>query len=433
MNLEFFIAKKVAGQRNRSFTRFILLIASGAIALCLTVMIATTALIAGFKQEITEKIFGFWGHIHITDSNVSQSLLENFPLEKNQNFYVGLDSVKQIQYEDYFRIFGFEFENFPVQRSSEGGIRHVQVFAMKPGIIQTKNQIEGIILKGVDRDFDWSFLKNYIVEGQVFDAADTTNQYIIVSKQTADRLNVGIGDKFIVHFVQGGEQLRKRYEVSGIYKTGLEEYDKKFALVNISSIQNILGWTSDQVAGFEVFIDDIDDLDLFTEYIYYNILPNNLYAENIKEKFPAIFEWLALQNLNEMVIIGLMLVVAIINMITALLILILERTNMIGVLKSLGQSNWSIRKVFLYYAGFIIATGLFWGNLLGLSLCFLQKQFGFIRLSEADYYLSVAPVDISWWAVLMLNIGTLLITLFFLVLPSYLVTRISPVKAIRFK
>lgn len=433
MNLEFFIAKKVAGQRNRSFTRFILLIASGAIALCLTVMIATTALISGFKQEITEKIFGFWGHIHITDSNVSQSLLENFPLEKKQPFYPALDTVGQLSFEDNFRLLGLEFGNFPVQRASAGGIRHLQVFAMKPGIIQTKEQIEGIILKGVAEDFDWSFLKNYLVEGQIFDPTDSTDQSIIVSKQTADRLNVGVGDKFIVHFVQEGEQLRKRFQVSGIYKTGLEEYDKKFALVGIGAIQDILGWNKDQVAGFEVFIDDIDDLDLFTEYIYYNILPNNLYAENIKEKFPAIFEWLALQNLNEMVILGLMLVVAIINMITALLILILERTNMIGILKSLGQSNWSIRKVFLYYAAFIIAVGLFWGNLFGLGLCFLQKYFGFIRLSEADYYLSVAPVEISWSSVLVLNIGTLFITLFFLILPSYLVSRISPVKAIRFK
>jgi len=229
------------------------------------------------------------------------------------------------------------------------------------------------------------------------------------------------------------EQLERRFTVEGIYRTGLEEYDRQFALVDIRKIQQVLGWKENQVSGFEVFVDNIDDLDAFTNYIYFEEITNDLYAESIKEKMRAIFEWLDLQDVNEWVILGLMLVVAIINMVTALLILILERTNMIGTLKSLGAANWSIRWVFLYYAGYIILVGLFWGNLIGLGLCWLQATFGFITLDEANYYLAVAPIKINWWSVLLLNGGTLVVTLLFLIVPSYLVSRIDPVKAIRFK
>ncbi len=243
---------------------------------------------------------------------------------------------------------------------------------------------------------------------------------------------MSVGDKFDIHFVERGQQIKRRFTVSGIYKTGLDEYDRKFALVDIRQIQSLLNWTPEQVSGFEVFVDNLDDLSAISEYIYYEQLPTNLYAETIREKIPEIFEWLDLQNINEAVILSLMIIVAIINMITALLILILERTNMIGILKALGTSNWRIRSVFLYYAAYIVLTGLLFGNLLGLGFCWLQDTFEFIRLDEANYYLSVAPIAINWWWVLALNAGTLGITLVFLILPSYLVSRVDPVKAIRF-
>ena len=255
---------------------------------------------------------------------------------------------------------------------------------------------------------------------------------ILISQQTASRLRIDTGDSFIVHFIQKGDQLKRRFTVSGIYKTGLEEYDKVFALVDIRQVQRLLGWEADEVGGFEVFLDDLADLPVLTEYLYYEKLPNNLYAETIREKLPEIFEWLELQNINEVVILSLMIVVAIINMITALLILILERTNMVGTLKALGGTNWAIRKVFLYYAAYIVLVGLFWGNLMGIGLCLMQEQFGLIRLSEENYYLTVAPIQLQWWSILIINVGTLIITLVFLILPSYLVSSISPVKAIRF-
>jgi lipoprotein-releasing system permease protein len=213
----------------------------------------------------------------------------------------------------------------------------------------------------------------------------------------------------------------------------LEEYDRKFALCDIRQVQNLLGWESNQVAGFEIWLDDLRDLDLYNQYIYDEVLPPELLAVSIRDKFPSIFEWLELQDYNEVVILSLMLAVAIINMITALLVLVLERTNMIGILKALGAANSRIRQIFLYHAAVITLLGMFWGNLIGLGFCFLQDKFHFIQLNEADYYLSYAPVKINWLAVTGINLGTLAITLIFLLLPSLVVSSISPVRAIRFK
>jgi lipoprotein-releasing system permease protein len=277
-------------------------------------------------------------------------------------------------------------------------------------------------------------MDQYIKRGKRLGIQDSTmSRDILISEQTAKRLQIDTGDTFIVHFVEKGEQLQRRFFVSGVYKTGLEEYDQKFALVDIRQIQQLLGWSEQEVSGFEVFIDEIDDLIPLAEHIYFEELPNDLYAETIREKLPEIFDWLDLQNINEIVILGLMVIVAIINMVTALLILILERSNMIGILKALGSSNWSIRKIFLYYAAYIILVGLFWGNLIGIGLCVFQDQFEFIKLSEENYYLSTAPIAINLWTIVALNAGTLLVTLVFLIIPSYLVTSVSPVKAIRFK
>ncbi len=434
MNLSFFIAKRVSSSGQQSFSSFIIRIAVVAVALSVAVMIVATALITGFKNEISNKIFGFWGHIHISDSNIGRAFLEAAPIDRNQDFYPHLDTIGAIPYLSKFRLFGRDVGDFWFQKKTKGGVKHVQVYALKPGIIKSDEQIEGIILKGIDRDFDWKFMDNYLLEGKPIQFPDSAmSKDILISRQTADRLILDVGDSFIVHFVEQGQQLQRRFNISGIYKTGLEEYDQKFALIDIRQIQRLFKWEENEVGGFEVFIDNIDDLQPITEYIYYDQLPADLYAETIREKFPSIFEWLDLQDINEVVILALMVIVAMINMVTALMILILERTNMIGTLKALGSTNWSIRKIFLYYAGYIITLGLFWGNLIGLTLCFLQDRFEIIKLSEADYYLSYAPIEVHFWTVLILNVGTLLITLLLLIIPSYLVTRISPVKAIRFK
>lgn len=431
MNLPFFIARRIAFSGKKNFSRFIIRIAIVAVALSVAVMIAASALIAGFKNEISRKIFEFWGQIHITDTAYSLSF-EPQPIEKNQPFYPALDTVRGIAYSEPEIILGYETGR-EVDRSSRGGIRHIQVFAHKPGIIRTKTAIEGILLKGIGSDFDWENLKPYLLEGRPLNLNDTApSRDIILSRQTADRLQVGVGDKFIVYFVKENDQIRRLFQVCGIYKTGLEEYDRKIALCDIRQVQQLLGWNDHQVAGFEVWLDDMRDLDLYNEYIYNEILDTDLLSVSIRDKFPAIFEWLQLQDYNEIVILGLMLAVAIVNMITALLVLVLERSTMIGVLKALGETNGRIRQVFLYHAAVITVTGMFWGNLLGVGFCVLQDKFHLIRLNEADYYLAYAPVELNWGPWLVINLGTLAITLIFLLLPSYVVSKISPVRAIRF-
>jgi lipoprotein-releasing system permease protein len=432
LNLPFFIARRIAFSSGNSFSKVILRIAVAAVALSVAVMIASTALIAGFKSEISRKIFEFWGHIHISDTGYSLSY-EPQPISRRQAFYPSLDTLKHIEYSAPETFLGFETGR-EVEKTSRGGIRHIQVFAHKPGIIRTKTALEGILLKGVSRDFDWGNLKPYLVAGDIINMQDSApSRDIIISQQTADRLQVGVGDKFIVHFVKEREQLRRLFQICGIYKTGLEEYDRKFAICDIRQTQNLLGWDENQVAGFEIWLDDLRDLDLYNEYIYNEVLPADLLSVSIRDKFPAIFEWLQLQDYNEVVIIGLMLAVAIINMITALMVLLLEHTGLIGILKALGESNGRIRQIFLYYAAVITMTGMFWGNLIGLGFCYLEDKFHFIKLNEVDYYLSYAPVQFNWAAIIGVNVGTLVITVVFLVLPALWVSTIAPVRAIRFR
>ncbi len=397
---------RISNGKEKSFASIIIRIASLAVALSIAVMIVTTALITGFKSEISSKIFGFWGHLHINAANVYQNLLEIDPIEDNQDFYPVLKNIK--------------------------GVKAVQVYAIQPGIVKGKNDLDGIFLKGIGSDFNWQFFKAYLQEGDIitFPKEEASNQ-IIISKQTASRLSLKTGDNFRLFFVKNGTMLKRNFKISGIYKTGLEEYDSKFALVDIRKVQQLQGWADNQIGGYEVFIDDISKIDYWAEVIYSNVLPPDLNVQSIRDKLPEIFEWLSLQDINEVVILSLMIVVAIINMVTALLILMLERTRMIGILKSLGSSNWSIRRIFMFYAGIIASKGMFWGNIIGVSICLLQKYGHFIKLSEENYYLNEAPILINFSHILLLNLGTILVIVLFLILPTWLITRISPVRTLR--
>ncbi|MGB0839733.1 MAG: ABC transporter permease [Chitinophagales bacterium] len=412
MNLEFFITKRIAFSQSNSFSGFIIKIAVVAIALSMTVMVITTSMVNGFQNEISRKIFGFWGHIHIRSFDSNQSYEDINPISKDQHFYPAIDTIP--------------------------GIRHIQVYANKAGIIKTDDEIEGIIMKGISTDFDWDFFQEYLIKGRPMQLNDSSKvNEVVLSQVTANRLNLDTGKSVIVHFIESAKYIPKRkLKVVGIYKTGLEEYDEKYALMDIKHIQRInrsKSWDEGMVGGFEVFLDDVEDLDKFSELVYYEIIGQDLLSQNIREINPNIFEWLDLQDTNETVILTLMVVVAIINMITALLILILDRTNMIGILKALGADNWRIRKIFLYNAAYIIGWGLLIGNVVGIGFCWLQDRFGFIQLDEESYYLAVAPVDINLGLILMLNLATLIICVVSLVLPSYMVTTINPIKAIRFK
>lgn len=406
------------------FTRVILWIATGAVGLSVAVMILSLGLMTGFKEEITKKMFGFWGHIHISDPRSIRSY-EALPFKYDPALIASIESIEHVVSAD-----GPGQSNGPAI-ASKGGVRHVQSYIYLPGIITHQDQMEGIILKGVGQDYDWLSINQYNESDQSWQSI--ADDELIISRITADRLQLKQDDKLILHFVKENRQLQRRFTIKGIYKTGLEENDTKFAIASIARVRDILQWDSTQVSGLEILIDQIDDLGLITEYIYQEEIPAHLYAENIREKFPSLFEWLELQDINTVVIIGLMLAVAVINMITALLILILERTQMIGILKSIGARDASIRQVFLWFAMFITVGGILIGNIVGLTLAWLQDRFRFIKLDEADYYLDYAPVMVLPWHLIVINIGALVVIGLCLIIPTFLVSKINPIKTIHFQ
>ena len=413
MNTEFFIARRLIldKETKKTISRSILSIAVFGVSLSLAVMVVAVAVVTGFKNEITNKVVGFGSHIQILnfDSNLSY---ETQPIRKDQEF---LSSLR-----------------------SEPYISNVQVFATKAGIIKTRTDIQGVVLKGIGSDFNWDFFENYITEGEIFYVLDSvrTNK-VIVSKYLANLLKLHVGDEFIMYFIQEPPRMR-RFEVSGIYETSLEEFDKIFVLADISHIQRLNDWNDNQISGFEITVTDFNRLDELT-YQVMNMVGfgfekdgSRLKVVNIHDKYPQIFDWLNLQDVNVIIILLLMLVVAGFNMVSGLLILILDRTNMIGILKALGTVNLSIRKIFLYQSGFLIIKGLFWGNLIGLALCLLQKEFEILKLDQSSYYLTTVPINLNLFHILALNIGTCLVVMMILIIPSMIISRISPVKAIRF-
>ncbi|NLJ43277.1 MAG: ABC transporter permease [Bacteroidales bacterium] len=413
MNLPYFIAGRlIKGRREgTSFSRPINVIAIVAIATGLAVMIIAVSVLTGFKQQIRDKIVGFGSNIQILnfDSNYS---LETVPISSNQEF---IPKIK----------------NLP-------GIKHVQVFATKAGIIKTENAIQGVVLKGVGSDFDWEFFKSNMTEGTVFTVTDTgrTNQ-VIISKKISEMLGLKTGDSFAMYFVQDPPRSRK-FTISGIYETSLEEFDKMYVFCDISHIRRLNGWKDDQVSGFEIFISDFDRLDdmyqAVRDAVGYRLVENETQFKvtSIRMKYPQIFDWLNFQDMNVLIIITLMLLVAGFNMISGLLILILEKTNMIGILKALGTENKTIRKIFLYQAVYLIGKGLLWGNAIGLGLALLQMKTGIISLDPTSYYIKTVPVNLNPTHILLLNAGTIAAIILMLIVPSQLVSRITPVKAIRY-
>jgi lipoprotein-releasing system permease protein len=423
MDFSFFIAKKLAFSKKSTFSSSIIKIAIVAVAVSTAVMIISVFMIRGFQVGISEKVFGFWGHIDIY-SGQSTREISITPLKDYSNYIEDLKGIGQIEYQT--------LDN--ATRLTKGGVKHVQKYILYPAILKTKTDYDGMVLKGVGEDFYRENMQKYLKQGEFpYFGKDSVRDKIVISKFTADRLNLKVGDKVISNFFIENNPVRKRLIISGIYNTGLAEYDKKLAFIDIRLLTKILGWQKDEIGGMEVFVDNIEDLDVLNEYIYVEILPSDIYSMTIKQKFPAIFEWLQLQNINEEVILLLMLIVSIINMITSLLILILERTNMIGILRSMGASTWSMRKIFLFHASYIIIFGLILGNILGIGFSLLQKHYGIIKLDEASYYLSQAPIYFDWGAWLLINIGTLILTFISLIIPSYLVSKIDPVKAIMFR
>jgi lipoprotein-releasing system permease protein len=416
LNIERFIAKRIlsgSGASNQ-LSRPIVRISVLGIVLGLAVMILAVAIVTGFQNEIKAKLIGFNSHIQISnyDNNVSA---EPKPISRIQPFLTAL--------------------------KSDPDIRHIEVYATKNGIVKTKTDNEGILLKGVSADYDWSFLNTNFVEGKAFVLNDTVSKNIVISKYLSDKLNFKLNDKMIIYFIVDrfdslGNRVRtetaaRDFYISGIYETGLEDVDKTLVLSDIRRIQKMNGWSEDEVAGFEISINDykkIDDIG----YEIDALIGQGLVAQTIKQTNPAIFSWLDMMDMNAIIILVLMVVVAGINMMSALLILILERTNMIGILKAMGAGNGSIQKIFLYNAVYLIGKGMLWGNLLGISIALIQKYFGIFKLDPTAYYISQIPINFSLLHILLLNAGTLVCCILMLIIPSFIISKITPVKAIRF-
>jgi lipoprotein-releasing system permease protein len=414
VNTEIFIARKLIFGRDRgkSISRSILDVAIFGISLGLAVMIVAVAVVTGFKNEISRKVVGFAAHIQILnfDSNISY---ETQPINSHQEFLTDL--------------------------RGDPDIRNVQVFATKAGIIKTRSDIQGVVLKGVGPDYDWDFLKDYLVEGSIpviTDSVMTNN--VLISKYIASLLKLKLNDDFLMYFIQDPPRMR-RFTVTGIYETSLEEFDRVFVFGDIRHIQRLNDWTGDQISGFEINLRDFNNLEEQTYRVMTSVGfgfeedGSRLKVVNIRDKFPQIFDWLNLQDMNVLIILILMLVVAGFNMVSGLLILILDRTNMIGILKALGSPNVSIRKIFLYQSGFMILKGLLWGNLIGIGICMIQHYFGFMKLDQSSYYLTTVPINFSLLHILALNLGTAFIIILMLIVPSMVISRISPARAIRFE
>ena len=386
----------------------IIKIAISAIAIGMIMMIVSVATGIGLQQKIREKVSAFNGHIIISNYDNNQSEVTLVPISKKQDFYPKFSSVPEVN--------------------------HIQAIASKGGIIRTETAFEGIILKGVGADYQWNNIKEYLVSGKLPDFSKNLNEEVLISQFLANRLNLKVGDEFNTFFIKENQNKLpniRRFKITGIFNSGFQEFDATYIIGDIRHIQHINKWRPDQVGAFEVFVNDFGKIKTVGEEVYQQTA-STLDTKTIIEKYSYIFEWLKLFDFNIIVILAVMILVATINMVVALLVLILERTQMIGILKALGAGTWSVRKIFLYNAFYLIVRGLFWGNLIGISLLLIQRYFAIIQLNPENYYVNQAPVYLNWGYIVSLNLLTVTVCFLVLLIPSYIITKISPVKAIRF-
>ena len=412
MNFEFFIARRIIAAKDykSSISGPIIKIAITAIALGIIMMLVSVATSMGLQQKIREKVSAFNGDIIITNYDTNQSNESQTPISKKQDFYPNFTQVE--------------------------GIKHIQITAQKGAVIRTATEFEGVIVKGVGTDYNWQYFKEFLREGRLPKYSETDlNEEVLISEYIANRLGLKLNDKVVTFFMQEGAAQKPRargFDIVGIYNSGFQQFDEQFLIADIRHIQSLIKWEEDQIGSFEVFVDDFDSIDAVGGEVYKHI-KSDLDAVTIRQKYGSIFEWIDLFDFNTYLIIGIMILVAGINMITALLVLILERTQMIGILKAMGGNDWSVRKVFLYNAMYLIVVGLVWGNVIGLGMLFAQKYFKLFPLNPDTYYVTEAPVYLDAGYILALNVGTFLLCLVMLLLPSYIISKISPVKAIRFE
>ena len=404
LNIEYFIAGRIAIKSERTFSKLIVRIAIAGVMLSLAVMILSIAIIKGFKTEIQDKVRGFIGDVQIYRFDLNGSF-EKSPFVPNDTTISYLRNNKNIS------------SFYP--------------FATKPAIISANGEVEGINFKGIDKTYDWAFIKKHLVAGTIINFADRSANQILISDYTAKRLKLKVGDNFLMHFVQDPPKKRK-FKIVGIYNIGIENIDKGFAIGDINIIRSVNNWEPNQMGGIEIRVKNFARLQPIADSIYAN-LELKLRSRSVKESTPEIFTWLSLLDVNTKVLLVLMMIVGVINMVTALLIMILERTSMIGLLKSMGISDMSVMKIFLYNAIYLVGIGLLLGNILGLGIAYFQSTTHLFKLEQTNYYLAYVPMEVHFVDVLLLNIATVIICTIVLIIPSLLVSRISPLKAVRFK
>ena len=410
MKLEYFIAKRLitAKDHKSSISAPIIKIAITAIALGIIMMIVSVATGIGLQQKIRQKVAAFNGHILISNFNGNESDVSTEPISIRQKFYPKFKNIE--------------------------GINHVQAVANKAGIIRTETAFEPIQYKGVGKDYKWDNIKEYLIDGKIPSFPSQVSNEVVISQYLANRLYLKLGDSFNTFFMKEGENKlpnSRRFKIVGIYNSGFQEFDAAYILGDIRHIQKLNKWNEDEIGSFEIFVDDFTKIQEKGDEVYAET-SSILNTQTIVDKYYYIFDWLKLFDFNIIVILIVMIIVSTINMVVALLVLILERTQMIGILKSMGANNWTIRKIFLYNASYLILRGLLFGNIIGVGLLLIQKHFEIIKLNPESYYVNVAPVDINIWFILALNLGTIAICLLVLLIPSYIITKISPSKVIRF-
>lgn len=414
MNFALFIAKRLyreKGDRKR-VSRPAITIATLGVAIGLAVMIISVSVALGFKDEIKSKVIGFGSHIQVTNLDATNSM-EVLPVQVNDSVMKVLKGLK--------------------------GIAHVQRFVTKPGLIKTDENFQGMILKGVAQEYDPTFFKQHLIAGEFprFSDSSSSNK-LLISKATADKLKLHLGDKVFTYYFENAIRIR-RFQIVGIYRTNLSAYDNNVMMTDLYTVRKLNNWMPDQCSGVEMTVNDFNKLDSIDMEVVQKVnrhidaYGDTYSAKTIKEVNPDIFAWLSLMDMNVWVILILMMGVAGFTMISGLLIIILERTQMIGLLKALGASNRQVRHVFLYFSAFLIGRGLLLGDVIGIGLLFLQRLFGLVHLDPATYYVETVPVMFNWGLFLLLNVATLLISLFILIAPSYLVSHIEPSKAMRFE
>jgi lipoprotein-releasing system permease protein len=410
LNTPLFIAKRIALNRQQSFSRFIIRLAIAATTISVAAMILSLAFINGFQKVISEKVFSFWGHVRVQHFEPFKvSIAEETPILRN-------DTIER-------------------EVMKLANATNIQPFATKSAIINANATIEGVLFKGVTKDYPFDRLKSFLKKGRWVQFNDTAyNQEIVLSQYMANQIGVDVGNDLLIYFIQPGEEKprTRKLRVCGIFKTGIDIYDKTFAMGDMRLIQKLNDWLPNQIGGYEVILKDYTKMDETSNEIY-AALPMGWNSKTMREVYPEIFDWLNLQNTNKYIMIAVMTAVALINLITCLIILVLERTRMIGVLKAVGTSDSKIQQIFMYYGALITLWGIAGGLALGLGISYLQQKTGFIKLNEEAYYMDRAPIDLIWWQVGLVVTGTFLVCFLVLLIPSLISRKISPAKAVQFR